>query len=147
MKRFLLGLATVICIGLGLAVAQNINRSIQLSQSPLGPINVDTVNGVYFPAKVNTSGSAPTLAGGGTSASVSGSDTAGEISIGTGTTTTATITFRTAYTSTPYCTWGTSVLSSAAGLVSPSGINFVWTSTGSATGSKLNYICIGRSTG
>ena len=145
-KLLFASLYALVVAGFGFAIAQNLNRSIQLNQSPLGPINVDSVNGVYFPDKVNTSGSAPTISSFGTGAVISGSDTAGEITLGTSPGTGGTLTFRTAYTSTPYCVPGGSTAASPPGITitSPNGMNFSHSAT---SGGKFQYICIGRSTG
>ena len=143
MKRLILGLATILCLGLAVSIAQTINKSIQLSQDASGPIGFDTVNGVYFPAKINTAGSAPTLGSFGTSP---GSDTAGEIIEGSNADTGGTLTFRTRYTGTPYCVVSSSAQATPVGAVpTPGGITI--THASSTLSLKIEYICIGRSTG
>lgn len=143
-KLLFASLYALVVAGFGLALAQNINRSVQLSQSPLGPIGVDSANSVYFPVHVNVSGSAPTINSFGTGALISGSDLAGEISLGTTPGTIGTVTFRTAYTSTPYCTTGSSQVSPMGIRPSPNGFGLAHSYT---AGEKLFYMCIGRSTG
>lgn len=146
MKRFLLALATIVCVGLGLAVAQNIQRSIQLSQSPIGPFGVDAANSVYFPGKVMTAGSSPTLSGFGTGGSITGSDFAGILQAGTGSSTTAAFAFRTAFTSSPYCTANASSSTAVGVVATPGGVSFTL-SSGAVFGQQIMYSCIGRSTG
>ena len=148
MKRLLSYAAGFLLVGgLSFGIAQNLNRSIQLSQSAVGPIGVDSRNGVYFPYHINTnqSGSPSIGTSFGTGAAISGSDLAGEITLGTSPPASGGMNFRTAYTSTPYCVPGHSSGVSATGiLVSPNGIQWTHTQT---SGAKLSYICIGRSTG
>lgn len=94
----------ILCLGLGMSVAQNINRALQLSQDPLGAIGVDTSNNVYFPGKILVRPSqAPTLSSCGTSPSISGSDFSGQVTEGTTSTTGCAITFNAAYSTAPWC--------------------------------------------
>ena len=52
MKKLLLAGAALLLLAGGLAFAQNINRSLQLNQSPQGPVVMDDQNNVYFPASI-----------------------------------------------------------------------------------------------
>lgn len=106
--RFLLPSLLILCLAGGLAVAQTINKAIQLSQDASGAFGVDTTNNVYFPGHILTtalSAPAPTVAGTGTP-SILGTDFAGTITMGASATT-ATATFGRAYVSVPHCvvTW------------------------------------------
>ena len=97
-KKYLLPSAILLAIGLSLAVAQNVNKGLQLSQSP-GAFGVDASNNVYFPANVLSAGKSPSAS---LSATVAGTDFAGTItepsnSIGT------VITFAQAYLAAPHC--------------------------------------------
>src|SRR5205814_10438962 len=55
MKRFALTVLTLALLP-GLALAQNINRSLQGSQDPRGPVGIDTNNSAYFPGHINAFG-------------------------------------------------------------------------------------------
>lgn len=149
-RSLLLGGLVVICIGSVVTIAQNLTKSIQLSQDPSGPIGMDTSNNVYFPAHILNVGSAPTLAGGGgTGGTVTGSDFAGTIQEGTGTVSHDAITFRLAFGAAPVCLI-TAATAMGGGTASPSPPSWT-TSTGgfvvqhspSSTTMKLTYICSG----
>lgn len=103
MRKLLLPFAALIAIGIGLATAQNITKSVQMSQDPTGVIGVDTNNNIYFPAKVVTTGRTPTLGGGLASSTVSGSSLAGIITAAGAASSAGSLTFATAYTTAPYC--------------------------------------------
>lgn len=103
MRKLLVPIVAALAIlGVG-AVAQNINKALQLSQDPTGAIGVDTNNNVYFPGHVLTVGPGTPVAtscGGGT---VTGTDTAGTVSGSAAGGTGCVITFSKAYLATPYC--------------------------------------------
>lgn len=106
MKRLLTyAVGLLLIAGMGWTTAQNVNRSIQLSQDPSGPIGFDNLNGSYFPGKLyNTNNqSTPAVAACGTGPTITGTDTAANIVEGTGTVSSCTVTFARAYPSTPYC--------------------------------------------
>jgi hypothetical protein len=141
MKKYLLPSALILAFGLTLALAQNITKSIQLSQSAGGPFGVDSNNGVYFPGHVLSTGKAPSA---GTGCTVAGTDTVGQItyssnSIG------CTVTFAKAYLAAPICV----VSDQTASVVSAIGYTTVTTSIAftslSANGLVINYICSGGS--
>ena len=146
MKRFFLAFTTIICVGLGLAIAQTLNRSLQLSQSPLGPINVDTANSVYFPTHVNTTARPPTFTVGtcGTSPTIVGGDLAGTITEGTGSVSACSLNWQTAYTNAPFCVASSNSPTTPVGItaVTPGGITFSHTAT--SVSIPINYICMGR---
>lgn len=103
MKKYLLPSALILALGLGLALAQNITKGIQLSQDPTGPIGMDASNNVYFPNKIlSTRTTTPALSSCGTSPSVLGNDTVGKLTTGSAATT-CTITFSAAYNVAPAC--------------------------------------------
>lgn len=144
MKKLLLPSALILVLAFGLAVAQNISKSVQLSQDATGAIGYDTNNNVYFPAHILTTGlaGAPTVSSPlGTAPTVTGTDFMGTITGGSGAATTATITFKTAFLATPNCILqtqnpGTSTL---AYNVATTGINI----TGSLGTAIATWICSG----
>lgn len=103
LRRFLYGLVALAVLG-GVALGQNIQKSVQLSQDPLGPVSVDTSNNVYFPNKIlaKSTTAVPVLSGCGTSPSILGNDTVGKVTTGSAATT-CTITFSAAYWVAPAC--------------------------------------------
>lgn len=137
MKKYLLPSALILAFGLTLALAQNVNKALQLSQSP-GAFGVDTSNNVYFPAHVLSNGKTPTTSNG----TVSGTDFQGTIaesanSIG------GTLTFATAYLAAPNCV----VTGQTGTTVSPVSYSTVTTSltwSHLSQASKLySYLCSG----
>src|SRR5882724_10376320 len=101
MKSFLRQIAAGLLFGIavfgGLAIAQTINASLQLSQDPRGPFGVDTNQGVYFPGHVltPTGRPAPVVSACGTNTNV-GTDFGGRVTISAGTPASCTLTFGTA---------------------------------------------------
>ncbi|TXH42756.1 MAG: hypothetical protein E6Q97_35225 [Desulfurellales bacterium] len=89
---------------------------------------------------------APVVTACGTLPSIVGTDTAGEVTMGTGSPTGCTITFNLAYTSAPFCTvtWQGNPLATQNYTVSTSAITLTQTATSS---NKVNYTCIARSGG
>ena len=89
---------------------------------------------------------APVVTVCGTSPSIVGTDTAGEVTMGTGSPTTCVITFNVAYNSAPFCTvtWQGNPLATQNYTVSTSAITLAQTATSS---NKVNYTCIARSGG
>lgn len=140
MRKLLLSLAALLAIGLGFAAAQNITKSVQLSQDPTGQIGYDTNNNVYFPAKVLTTGRTPTLSGGISGGTVTGSAFGGIITGVTGSSAGA-LTFGTAFLAQPYCvaTSTNTATSPIAYNTVATGINFT-TWTGALT---AMYVCTG----
>lgn len=115
------------------------------------PLHVITGNTsrITFPsgsAHINTDGTAPALTSCGTgSPSISGSDVAGTVTMGTSATG-CVITFNVSYTTAPYCvvTWQATPLASQSYAISATAITLTQTST---SGNKVNYHCIGVSGG
>ncbi len=146
LRKYLLPSALILAFGIALAVAQNITKSVQMSQDPRGPISLDASNNTYFPAHVLTRGpGTPVLTSCGTTPSIVGTDTGGIITEGT-TALGCTVTFNKAYAATPYCVV---VGQTGSGFVSPvswvaSTVNFVLTHS-TASSLLLNYICVGSS--
>lgn len=142
-RRLVLPLLAALAIGLGGVAAQNITKSVQLSQDGSGPIGFDTNNNVYFPAHINNSGIAPALGTNCSTATITGSDTAGRIVGVAATTGTCTVTFNKPYVATPFCiaTTQNPATSPLAYNVVPTGLNLT-TITGAVT---ANYICQGGS--
>ena len=98
MRKYLLPAGVILALGLSLALAQNITKSLQQSQSP-GAFGVDTVLSVFFPNHINSVGKVPAV---GSSATVSGSDFAGTITEGSSSVGEV-LTFTTAFTTAPHC--------------------------------------------
>lgn len=143
MKKYLLPSALIMVGFLGFALAQNITKSVQLSQFPNGPIGMDGSNNVYFPAHVLNLGKAPTVAAAAGTVTVSGNDFNGTISGGGASTSTVTLTFKNAYAAAPNC-----VMTTQNPAVSPLAYNVVATGiniTGSMGAAKAVYICSGGS--
>lgn len=88
---------------------------------------------------------APSLSLCGTSPAISGSDVAGEITMGTGTPTSCTLTFNVAYTSAPYCTvtWQSNLATMQYAVAADT---LVLTQTATSS-NKVNYHCLGQSGG
>ena len=105
MKRYLLPSALILAFGLSLAFAQQITRSVQLSQDPTGPIGYDySAKNTYFPGHILfNSTSTPAITSCGTAPAITGNDTVGRLTTGSGGVTTCTIAFTTAFNSTPSC--------------------------------------------
>jgi len=145
MRKYLLPSLVILAIGLIAALAQNINKSIQLSQDPTGVIGVDTNNNVYFPAHIlsNSTGTPVLTACGTGSPTIVGTDVAGAVTVGNAATG-CTITFSKAYVTSPWCTvtWQLGGLTSAQYTVSTTAITVVQTSH---TGNIINYVCTSSS--
>ena len=144
MKRFFLASLAVVCVGLALATAQTINRSVQLSNDSNGLIGFDTNQGVYFPRHVNNKGGVPTFSSFGTSPTTTGSDTGGEIILGTSPGATGTMTFRQAFNATPYCTASASIATAVGVVPTPNGVTMLHSLT---SGAKIYYNCFGGNSG
>ncbi len=144
MKKYLLPSALILVGFLGFALAQNITKSVQISQAPNGPIGMDSSNNVYFPAHVLNSGGTPSIAtAGGTAATISGTDFQGKITGGGVSTTTVILTFKNAYAAAPNCVVTTQNMAT-----SPLAYNTVTTAlniTTSMGAAIANYICSGAS--
>lgn len=145
--RYLLPSLLILALAGTLSFAQTINRAIQLSQDASGAIGVDSNNGVYFPGHIlNTgrAGAAATVAGTGTP-TISGTDVAGTITMGSSATT-AIVTFGRAYVSVPHC-----VLSNQTAVSTTSNIAYTLLTTSisisqpSTSGNKINYFCTAAS--
>lgn len=143
MKKYLLPSALILVLGLGYALAQNINKAIQLSQDATGAFGVDSSNNVYFPAHVlNTAlAGAPTVAAAAGTVTITGSDFAGTVVGAAASTSTVTVTFKAAYLAAPTC-----VLISQNSATSPLAYNAVATGINITTAmgaSTANYVCTG----
>jgi hypothetical protein len=146
MKRLLTYAAGLLLLaGVSFSVAQNVNKSVQLSQDASGPVLFDSLNGIYFPGKlyVTNNQTAPTLQTCGTSPSVAGTDSAGQVVEGSGAVTSCAITFSRAWAATPYCFAQSTSQPTPVGMVAtPNGITF--THVSSSVSMPINYFCIGK---
>lgn len=148
MNRLITALFVVLCLGLGLATAQNINRSVQLSQDPSGPIGFDSASRTYFPGTIVNKELPPSIGGGcGTGATVTGSTNAGTVTLGTTNNAQCIITFRSAFDTaqtvrclvTPH---GGETASPASWTASPAGLSITY---GQRLDAKVfNYMCQGQ---
>ena len=89
---------------------------------------------------------APALTSCGTNPAITGTDTAGIVTMGTGNPTGCVITFTVAYTGTPFCvvTWIATPLASQSYVTSNASITLTQTATSS---NKVQYICVAPSGG
>lgn len=143
MKRLLVALLAVALLGLGGAVAQNINKAIQLSQDPTGVFGVDSSNNIYPPNHINGNAQAsPSVAtAAGTAATISGTDLNGIISGGSATSTTVIATFALAFGAAPTC-----VIQSQNPATSPVAYSTSTTAitiTSNVGASVIHYVCMG----
>ncbi len=122
-RRLIFPSALILLLAGAYAGAQTITKALQLSQDATGAFGVDTNLGVYFPGHIlsPTGGQrpAPTVSSGGTTPTISGTDTTGVITVNA-LATTVTATFGTAFVSIPSC------------LVTPNDI-------GTSAASKISY--------
>jgi hypothetical protein len=150
MKKYLLPSLLILACFAASAIGQNINRAVQLSQDPTGLFGVDSSNNVYFPAHVLTTtrgGPPPTVTGatcGTTAPSVTGTDFAGLITVGTSATTSCVLTFGTAFVTAPVCllTPKSAILAALSYATSTTALTITQTSTASNT---IAYLCTSAS--
>lgn len=114
----------------------------------IGPSQI--VNGIFSigldtVGHERTTGSPPTLSSCGTSPAISGTDVAGEVTMGTAAPTGCTITFANPYTNAPWCvvTWQTNIATMQY-TISTSAISLSQTATSS---NKVNYRCTAQTGG
>lgn len=154
MKAFLhkwgMSLALLSILG-GVAIAQNITSSVQLSQDPRGTIGVDINNNIYFQnnrhilSSPNVS-APPVLTAcitGGTP-TLTGTDFSGTIVSGTTASTSCVVTFGAAFVTAPRCvvSWSSGPLTAMSYTTSTTALTITQTSTASVT---INYICTSTS--
>lgn len=140
--RKLLITALALALGLGVAYAQNITRSVQGSQDPRGPIGWDTSNSMYFPGHINAFGqnTAATKSTGTTPCTLaSGStDVAGSLLTNTSS---CYVTFGSPFNSPPACLASANTLSNTV-VISTTTTSFSLVSANTAA--TYFYICIGN---
>lgn len=145
MKRLILAGLAIATLSISLSIAQNINKSVQLSQDPSGPIAFDNLNGIYFPGKlwITNNQTAPTLQTCGTTPAIDGSDAVGRITEGTGAVSSCAIGFSRTYTATPYCFAQTSLAATPIGVVAtPGGILFSHLAVSASM--QFTYFCMAK---
>jgi len=137
-KRYALPSILILALAGGFAMAQTINRALQLSQDTSGAFSIDTQNGIYFPNHIFSTGRLPTVTGTGTPL-IRGTDNAGQITMGSSGQT-AIATFGRVWLTNPYCVVSTNVT-----LASPIAVHALtqtMTLTQPATtGNLVNYWC------
>ncbi len=139
MRKYLLPSALILALGLGLALAQNITKSLQLNQSASGAFGVDASNNVFFPAHILSFGKAPTI-GNGCTLTAGGSDAIGHLTWGSSSTG-CTITFAQAYGAAPTCVVSSQTAATPVGYTT--GTSSMTFTSVSATGLLVNYFCSG----
>lgn len=140
-RKYLGPIALILAITIGFACAQALIKSVQLSQDPSGPIQMDSANNVYFPKKLlSTSTVLPALTSCGTSPSIVGNDTVGKLTTGSGATT-CTLTFATAYNVAPACVVSTQ---GAATQMTFTTSTTALTATVDVASTVYNYICLSQ---
>lgn len=146
MRKYLASILLILGLACGLAYAQNITKSVQLSQDGLGLIGYDTSNGVYFPGHILSTvrgAPAPTVAGatcGTTAPAITGTDFAGTVTVGTSATTSCVVTFGTAFVTAPTCVVSpkSTILAAFSFATSTTALTVTQTSTANNT---FTYIC------
>lgn len=147
MKRYVLPSLLILALAGSVAIGQTFTRALQLSQDTSGAFGIDASNNLYFANKImSPTGSTavrntPSITGSGTP-TLSGTDTAGTITMGASATT-ATAVFGTAYGAVPNCV----VVSQTSIATTPIGYTTATTSIAitqtSTSGNKINYFCTG----
>jgi hypothetical protein len=135
----------------GVAFAQTINQSVQLSQDPRGTIGVDTNGNIYLQQNkhfLSTPNVAPppVASSCGTSPSIVGTDFSGKVTTGSGATTSCVVTFGTAFLTAPACL--VSADSTTALTAALRGVSTTTTLTvtyASSTSGLFDYICASTS--
>lgn len=146
MKRLFLDTLLILGLALGLAFAQNITKSVQLSQDGTGLVGYDILNNIYLPnhlLSTTRGGPPPTVTGstcGTTAPSVTGTDYAGVITVGTSATTSCVLTFGTAFVTAPTCllTPKSAILAALSYATSTTALTITQTSTANNT---IAYLC------
>ncbi len=162
MKRLLLFTGLVLALGLGLASAQNITKSLQGSQDPRGPVGQDTSNAMYFPGHINAFGqftTVPTPSAATTGVSCVGSATGGTLAnvLASGSTdvaqqvttrnTSCAIIFGSPFNAAPICVATPTTYTISAALAPSQAIATAttgFTMTNLISGAIYNIICIGN---
>lgn len=145
-RKYLAPIALILACAVVAAFAQNITKSIQLSQDGTGLIGYDTSNNVYFPNHVLSTirgGPAPTVTGatcGTTAPAITGTDFAGTVTVGTSATTSCVVTFGTAFVTAPTCVVSpkSTILAAFSFATSTAALTVTQTSTANNT---FTYIC------
>jgi len=150
MKRILLVALALALLGPGLASAQQINRSLQGSQDPRGPVGLDTSNGAYFPGHINAFGQFTTITtqancGLGAAMTTGSTDVAGTV---TPRQSFCTVQFGSPFNANPNCVASTVSIAAGASLASSLAISSLSTTSFTLnnvmSGAIVNYICIGN---
>lgn len=151
LHRYLLPSALILAFGIAFGWAQSANQALQVSQDPTGTIGYDNVQGgIYLPGHLLTTtrkGPAPSVTGatcGTTAPSVSGTDFAGVITVGTSATTSCVLTFGTAFGTAPVCllTPKSAILAALSYATSTTALTITQTSTANNT---IAYLCTSAS--
>jgi len=107
-----------------------------------GDLTLNPTGEIIFSSQIETTGTAPALTSCGTTPSITGSDTAGKVTIGTGVTTSCTATFNVAYDAAPACTIaGDNTAVTYAATTSTTVLTI--TSSADMASDVISYICVG----
>ena len=144
MKRLFLPLVLLL-FGIGLALSQNITRSIQTTSDGTGAIGYDTLGNVYLPAHLLSTtriAKAPVLTAcvTGGSPTLVGTDFQGTITAGSTASTSCVVTFGVAYVTAPNCvvSWASGPLAAMSWTTSTAALTITQTSNAS---SVITYFC------
>jgi hypothetical protein len=136
-KRYALPSLLILALAGGYAMAQTINRALQLSQDTTGAFSIDTQNGIYFPNHIFSTGRTPTVVGTGTP-TIRGTDNAGQITMGASGQT-AIATFGRVWLTNPYCVVSSDITISAVAVRALT--QTLSLTTPATTGALVNYWC------
>lgn len=120
--------------------------ALLLCAGPALAANIQLDGALTVGGHMITGATPPVLTSCGTSPAITGSDTAGIVTMGTGTPTGCVITFAAAYATAPVCvvTWIATPLASQSYVTSASAITLTQTATSS---NKVQYVCVAQSGG
>jgi len=147
MRRILAPILLILGLSIGLVYAQNVTKSVQLSQDPSGPIGFDSLLNTYFQGHILITPSVrpvPTVGTCGTTPTVAGTDVAGKITTGSSGTTACTLTFGTAFVTAPSCQMSTTVTNAGPLFLATTTTTAVF-NYASATSLVISYICMSSS--
>lgn len=145
-KRYVLPSLLVLGLGAGLACAQTFRAAVQLSQDTSGAFLVDSNNSLYLPQKLMSptglvNNPAPTVTGTGTP-TISGTDTAGTITMGASGAT-AVVLFGRAYGATPNCVLSPQNAFTTTNIAYTLVTTSISITQNATSGNKINYFCTG----
>lgn len=144
--KFLLPTLLILALAGSVALAQTFTRALQLSQDTSGAFGVDASNNLYLAKRLmsptgQVNNPAPTVTGTGTP-TVSGTDTAGTITMGSSATT-AVLLFSSAYGVAPNCVLSPQNAFTTTNIAYTIVTTSISITQNSTSGNKINYFCVG----